>query len=155
MLELTEESLTAMEPFQCQVLPLLRNAGLGLSIDDFGTGYSSLSMIADLTADELKIDRSLISAIHMRPRNQGILRAIESMGTALGLSVVAEGIETMEENLYLMARTTLRIGQGYLFHRPRLLDEILREAPRPAETPAPGPAPAAGAIRENRSWRRR
>ncbi|MGC4250128.1 MAG: EAL domain-containing protein [Sphingobium sp.] len=128
MLELTEESLAATGSFQSQVLPLLRNAGLGLSIDDFGTGYSSLSTIADLTVDELKIDRSLISAIHRRPRNQSILRAIESMGTALGISVIAEGVETMEEQLYLMAQTGLRIGQGYLFHKPQLLDDLLRDA---------------------------
>ena len=127
MLELTEESLAATGPFQSQVLPLLRDAGIGLSIDDFGTGYSSLSTIADLTVDELKIDRSLISAIHTRPRNQSILRAIESMGLALGISVVAEGIETMEEKLYLMAQTGLRIGQGYLFHRPQLLDDLLQD----------------------------
>jgi EAL domain-containing protein (putative c-di-GMP-specific phosphodiesterase class I) len=127
-LELTEESLAATGPFQSQVLPLLRDTGIGLSIDDFGTGYSSLSTLADLTVDELKIDRSLISAIHARPRNQSILRAIGSMGTALGISVVAEGIETAEENLYLMAQTGLRIGQGYLFHKPQLLDELLREA---------------------------
>ena len=131
MLELTEESLAATEPFQSQVLPLLRDAGLGLSIDDFGTGYSSLSMIADLTVDELKIDRSLISAIHTRPRNQSILRAIESMGTALGISVIAEGIEAVEEQLYLMAQTGLRIGQGYLLHKPQLLKDLLC-APSPA-----------------------
>nr|WP_306766369.1 EAL domain-containing protein [Shinella pollutisoli] len=128
MLELTEESLAATGPFQSQVLPLLRDAGLRLSIDDFGTGYSSLSTIADLTVDELKIDRSLISAIHTRPRNQSILRAIESLGMALGISVVAEGIETNEEKLYLMAQSELRIGQGYLFHKPQLLGDLLKEA---------------------------
>jgi EAL domain-containing protein (putative c-di-GMP-specific phosphodiesterase class I) len=135
MLELTEESLAVTGPFQSHVLPLLRDAGIGLSIDDFGTGYSSLATIADLTVDELKIDRSLISSIHNRPRSQSILRAIESMGTALGISVVAEGIETMEENLYLMAQTGLRIGQGYLFHKPQLLTALLQETPA---TPRPG-----------------
>ncbi len=127
MIELTEESLAATGTFQSQILPLLREAGIGLSIDDFGTGYSSLATIADLTVDELKIDQTLISSIHTRPRNQGILRAIESMGSALGFSVVAEGIETMEENLYLMAQTRLQIGQGYLFHRPQLLVDLMRE----------------------------
>jgi len=145
MLELTEESLAATGPFQSQILPLLREAGIGLSIDDFGTGYSSLSTIADLIVDELKIDRSLISAIHTRPRNQSILRAIESMGTALGISVVAEGIETMEENLYLMAETRLRIGQGYFFHKPQLLRDLIAAAP--ASTPAPAPRRIAGAGR--------
>ena len=126
MLELTEETIAATCSFQSHILPLLREGGIGLSIDDFGTGYSSLATIADLTADELKIDKSLITAIHERPRNQSILRAIESMGAALGLSVVAEGIETIEENLYLMAHTRLNIGQGYLFHKPELLTELIR-----------------------------
>lgn len=126
MLELTEETIAATCSFQSHILHLLREGGIGLSIDDFGTGYSSLATIADLTADELKIDKSLITAIHERPRNQSILRAIESMGAALGLSVVAEGIETIEENLYLMAHTRLNIGQGYLFHKPELLTELIR-----------------------------
>lgn len=126
MLELTEETIAATCSFQSHILPLLWEARIGLSIDDFGTGYSSLATIADLTADEIKIDRSLITAIHQRPRNQSILRAIESMSAALGLAVVAEGIETVEENLYLMAHTRLNIGQGYLFHKPELLTELIR-----------------------------
>jgi EAL domain-containing protein (putative c-di-GMP-specific phosphodiesterase class I) len=84
--------------------------------------------------DELKIDRSLISAIHQRPRNQSILRAIKSMGTALGISVIAEGVETVEEQLYLMAQIGLRTGQGYLFHTPQLLDDLLRETPPLSDT---------------------
>jgi len=126
MLELTEETIAATCSFQTHILPLLREAGIGLSIDDFGTGYSSLATLADLTADELKIDRSLITTIHQRPRNQSILRAIESMSAALSLAVVAEGIETVDENLYLLARTRINIGQGYLFHKPELLTELIR-----------------------------
>ncbi|MGB3864347.1 MAG: EAL domain-containing protein [Xanthobacteraceae bacterium] len=125
ILELTEESLAATGPFQTHVLPVLRSAGIAISIDDFGTGYSSLAKLAELTVDELKIDRSLVTAIHQRPRNQSILRAIESLGVALGISVVVEGIETAEENDYLTSRTKLDIGQGYLFHRPQLLGDLL------------------------------
>lgn len=124
MLELTEETIAATYSFQSEILPLLREAGIGLSIDDFGTGYSSLATIADLTADELKIDRSLITAIHERPRSQAVLRAIESMGTALSLSVVAEGIETIDEKLYLTTHAGVTIAQGYLFHKPELLSEL-------------------------------
>lgn len=128
MIELTEETIASTSSFQSYILPLLRGAGIGLSIDDFGTGYSSLATLADLTADELKIDRSLIASIHERPRNQSILRAIESMGAALRLSVVAEGVETAEEKLYLMAHTRLNIGQGYIFHRPELLNDLIRSS---------------------------
>ena len=146
MLELTEESLVAAEAFQAQILPQLRDAGIGISIDDFGTGYSSLAKLADLTVDEFKIDRSLISSIHNRPRNQSILRAIESMGTALGISVVAEGIETVDENLYLMANTRLTIGQGYLFHKPQLLADLLQD--EPGAPPCPVPAVHAAGVRK-------
>lgn len=83
VLELTEESFAAVGPFQTHVLPSLRNAEIAISIDDFGTGYSSLAKLAELTVDELKLDRSLVSSIHERPHNQVILRAVESLASAL------------------------------------------------------------------------
>ena len=125
ILELTEETFVAASLFQSQVLPLLREAGIGVSIDDFGTGYSCLSILADITADELKVDRSLVTAIHQRPRSQGILRAIVSLASTLGLDVVAEGIETPEERAYLLESTSILFGQGYLFSRPRFVDELI------------------------------
>ena len=67
---------------------MLREIGVRVSIDDFGTGYSSLSALADITADEIKVDRSFISSIHERPRSQSILRTIESLSQALGMSIV-------------------------------------------------------------------
>ena len=78
-----EDAFVAKSHFQTEILPLFRNIGVGISIDDFGTGYSSLSALADITADEIKIDRSFITDIHKRPRNQGILRAIESLKVPL------------------------------------------------------------------------
>ncbi|MFT3758917.1 putative bifunctional diguanylate cyclase/phosphodiesterase [Thauera sp.] len=125
ILELTEESFAATGPFQTHVLPALRNVGVAISIDDFGTGYSSLAKLAELTVDELKLDRSLVSSIHQRPRNQIILRAVESLGAALNMSIVAEGIETAEENGYLLEQTSITIGQGFLHHRPQLLVDLL------------------------------
>ena len=139
ILELTEESFAAIGSFQTHVLPMLREAGVSISIDDFGTGYSSLAKLANLTVDELKIDRSLISSIHRRPRNQSILRAIESLGTALNVSVIAEGIETLEEQDYLFHRTNLRLGQGYLFHKPQFIADLIDEnvhARLPKRSPA-------------------
>ncbi|KKC37262.1 diguanylate cyclase [Devosia epidermidihirudinis] len=125
MLELTEESLITASVFQTQTLPMMREAGVGISIDDFGTGYSSLSTLADITADELKIDRSFISSIHLRPRSQSILRAIESLGAALGIYLVAEGVETEEELHFLQDNTAITLGQGYLFHRPEFIDDLV------------------------------
>ena len=148
MLELTEESLLAAGVFQSEILPLLREKGIGISIDDFGTGYSSLSTLADITADELKFDRSFIRAIHQRPRSQSILRAVESLSAALGIDLVAEGIETDLENDYLKNKTRIRVGQGYLFHAPQFIDDIIAEHATLVSVPEPnGEHRATGVLR--------
>src|SRR5258708_20384961 len=123
MLELTEDAFVAKSQFQLHVLPMLREIGAKVSIDDFGTGYSSLSALADITADQLKVDRSFISSIHERPRSQSVLRAIESLGHALGMTIVAEGVETFEELAYLQTSTRIRQAQGYYFSMPFFLEE--------------------------------
>jgi cyclic di-GMP phosphodiesterase Gmr len=124
MVELTEDAFLAKNQFQSEVLPLLRRLGVRVSIDDFGTGYSSLSALADITADEIKIDRSFITGIHNRPRSQNILKAIESLSAALGMTVVAEGIETFEELAYLQAATRIRYAQGFYFSKPLFLGDL-------------------------------
>ena len=124
MIEVTEDAFVAKSHFQDEILPIFRKLGVGVSIDDFGIGYSSLSALADITADEIKIDRSFITDIHKRPRSQGILRAIESLSEALGMTVVAEGIETFEELAYLQAATKIRYAQGFYFSRPIFLEEL-------------------------------
>ncbi len=126
-LELTEDALLAVHRFQRESLPRLRAAGVRISIDDFGTGFSSLSLLADITADEVKIDRSLITAIHERPRSQGILRAIESLASTLGMEMVAEGVETEAELNYLRRHTGITLAQGFHFSPPRFMDVLLRE----------------------------
>lgn len=135
ILELTEQAFVAAGSFQARILPRLREAGIGVSIDDFGTGFSCLSILADITADELKVDRSLVTSIHQRPRSQSILRAIVSLSDALGMDVVAEGVETEEERAYLLESTRIRMGQGYLFSRPRSVDELVGAAPRADAAP--------------------
>jgi diguanylate cyclase (GGDEF)-like protein len=124
MLELTEEAFVSGQRFQDELLPMVREAGMRVSIDDFGVGYSSLATLCDITADELKVDRSFITAIHERQRSQGILRAIESLGNGLGMSIVVEGVETGEELDYLRRGTSIRLAQGFYFARPMLLEEI-------------------------------
>ncbi|HET7863974.1 MAG TPA: EAL domain-containing protein, partial [Burkholderiaceae bacterium] len=136
VVELTEDALVATQQFQHQVLPELRRLGVRVSIDDFGTGYSSLSTLADITADEVKVDRAFITAIHQRVRSQGILKAIESLCSALEVSMVAEGMETAEELAYLRAHTSIRLAQGYYFSKPRFLEAL---------APAAGPGPATAA----------
>jgi diguanylate cyclase (GGDEF)-like protein len=124
MVEVTEDAFANKTHFQTDILPILRQLGVGISIDDFGTGYSSLSALADITADEIKIDRSFITDIHRRPRSQSILRAIESLSEALGMTVVAEGIETFEELAYLQAATKIRYAQGFYFSKPIFLEQL-------------------------------
>jgi diguanylate cyclase (GGDEF)-like protein/PAS domain S-box-containing protein len=124
MLELTEDAFVAKNLFQMQILPMLREIGVRVSIDDFGTGYSSLSVLADITADELKVDRSFIAGIHERPRSQSVLRTIESLGHGLGMTIVAEGVESFEELAYLQAATKIRYAQGYYFSMPFFLDDM-------------------------------
>ena len=134
MIEVTEDAFVTKTRFQSEVLPILRKLGVGISIDDFGIGYSSLSALADITADEIKIDRAFIKDIHHRPRSQGILRAIESLADALGMSVVAEGIETFEELAYLQAATRIRYAQGFYFAHPIFLEELKTGVPASSET---------------------
>ncbi len=148
MLELTEDAFFAKNKFQTEVLPLLRSIGTRVSIDDFGVGYSSLSALADITADEIKVDRSFITDIHKRPRSQGILKAVESLGHALGMSVIAEGIETFEELAYLQAATQIRYAQGYYFARPLFLDQL---AARPQRETAALKGPNFGSNLQARS----
>jgi c-di-GMP phosphodiesterase Gmr len=133
IIELTEDTLVSGGQFQDAILPNLRALGVKVSIDDFGTGYSSLSGLADITADEIKIDRSFITAIHERPRSQSVLRAIESLGHALGMTIVAEGIESFEELAYLQAATRIRYGQGFYFARPFMLEDFSHSKPRVLE----------------------
>jgi diguanylate cyclase (GGDEF)-like protein len=134
MIEVTEDAFVTKTHFQDKILPIFRELGVGISIDDFGIGYSSLSALADITADEIKIDRSFITDIHKRPRSQGILRAIESLSEALGMTVIAEGLESYEELAYLQAATRIRYAQGFYFSRPIFLEELRPAAPRVSET---------------------
>ena len=124
MVEVTEDAFFAGSQFQRQFLPMLREIGTRVSVDDFGTGYSSLATLADVTADEIKIDRSFITDIHQRPRSQSVLKAIEALSDALGMTVIAEGVETFEEVAYLQAATRIRFAQGYYFAKPIFLEEL-------------------------------
>src|SRR6202790_3508017 len=133
MIEGTEDAFVTKTRFQDEILPIFRKLGVGISIDDFGIGYSSLSALADITADEIKIDRSFITDIHKRPRSQGILRAIESLSEALGMTVIAEGLESFEELAYLQAATKIRYAQGFYFANPIFLEELKPAIPLASE----------------------
>jgi diguanylate cyclase (GGDEF)-like protein len=130
-LELTESVLVNHQKEGAEVLHALRAMGLHLSVDDFGTGYSSFSYLKHFPLDTLKIDRSFIREITGEPDAAAITTAIIAMGHALGLKVVAEGVETAAQQA-LLRRQGCDELQGYHFSRPVPADRFaayLAEAP--------------------------
>ncbi len=115
--ELTEGVLMHDVDGTTAILQELKALGVGLAVDDFGTGFSSLSYLHQFPFDILKIDRSFISQITLDPNDSRILDAILGIGKSLELLVVAEGIETLEQKMYLRGHDCAE-GQGYFFSVP-------------------------------------
>ena len=116
-LELTESSIVADPERANRVLSALHDLGCRVAMDDFGTGYSSLAYLQKLPIDILKIDRSFVTNMHENSDSVAIIRAILSLARTLGMSTVAEGIETAEAERTL-ANLGCDTGQGYHFARP-------------------------------------
>ena len=116
-LEITESSIMANARDTAAVLQKLRERGIQVSIDDFGTGYSSLSYLHSLPVDSLKIDRSFVQSMNGNSEAVGLVPLIINMAHTLGMSVVAEGIETAQQLAQLQA-LQCDFGQGYLFSQP-------------------------------------
>lgn len=111
-LELTESSIMADPDRSRAMLQRLSEAGVRLSIDDFGTGYSSLSYLSRLPLDEIKIDRSFVMRMMHDARDASIVQSTIGLGHALGITVVAEGIED-EQTLSVLAKLGCDVAQGY------------------------------------------
>lgn len=122
-LELTESVLVQNIEDVILKMTNLKRLGVSFSVDDFGTGYSSLTYLNRLPLDQLKIDRSFVSDILMNAGSGAIAQTIISLGTAMGFSVIAEGVET-EEQRACLARLGCHSIQGYLVGRPLPLDEF-------------------------------
>ncbi len=117
VLELTETMVMRDVASAIAVLDSLRARGFGLSLDDFGTGHASLSHLKRLPMSELKIDRAFISDVARGGRDGALAAAIITLGSELGLQVVAEGVETQAQSAFLIGRGCV-LQQGYLFSRP-------------------------------------
>jgi diguanylate cyclase (GGDEF)-like protein/PAS domain S-box-containing protein len=126
-LELTESCLTEDPVATQSVLGQLKDLGVKIAVDDFGTGFSSLSYLKHFPVDVLKIDRVFVSGLRHDDGDSAIVAAVISLGEALGLTVVAEGVETSEQadELYAMGCDH---AQGFHFARPMAPDEIVLPA---------------------------
>jgi EAL domain-containing protein (putative c-di-GMP-specific phosphodiesterase class I) len=122
-LELSENILMARLDGAVEMLAKLREFGVGISVDDFGTGYSSLSCLTTLPIDSLKIDRSFVHNLHANSQEAEIVRAIVSLGNALGKSVIAEGIETAAQ-MDQLREIGCELGQGFHLSHPLASERV-------------------------------
>jgi len=138
-LEVTESAMMRDEQIAARTFRALKQIGVGISLDDFGTGFSSLSYLKRFPVDTVKIDRSFICDIPFDPDDAAIVAAILSIARQLGLRVVAEGVETEEQRIFLTERMCTLL-QGFLLSPPLPPDEfgellrtgIARPKPEPA-----------------------
>lgn len=122
-LELTESILISNSAQTSKKLAKLRDSGIKVAIDDFGTGYSSLSYLTNFPFDKLKIDQSFIRDISTDKAAAALATSIISMAHKLGVSVIAEGVET-EAQLQLLEENNCDEIQGFYFGRPVPAEEI-------------------------------
>ncbi|MBD9397488.1 putative bifunctional diguanylate cyclase/phosphodiesterase [Pseudomonas sp. PDM11] len=131
-LEVTETGLMEDITTAAQHLLSLRRSGALIAIDDFGTGYSSLSYLKSLPLDKIKIDKSFVQDLLADEDDATIVRAIIQLGKSLGMQVIAEGVETAEQEAYIIAQGCHE-GQGYYYSRPlpaRELTQYLKQSSR-------------------------
>jgi diguanylate cyclase (GGDEF)-like protein len=127
-LEVTESMVMRNVSRAIKVLDAIQSRGIRLAIDDFGTGYSSMSLMKQFPIDTIKIDRSFVRDLPNDSEDQAIAQAIISMGKALGMTVIAEGVETVEQQTFLRDHACDEM-QGFLFSKPlppRQLADMLR-----------------------------
>ena len=133
-LEITESAIMRYEDLSIRTLGEIKQIGVRLALDDFGTGYSSLSYLKRFPIDALKIDRAFVSDVTTDPDDAAITRAIVAMAKNLGLYVIAEGVETEEQEAFLR-----EIGcdgmQGFRIGPPVTADEAVSAAIAPVLPP--------------------
>lgn len=122
-LEVTETMLMGNPEFANMTLGRLKEIGVKLCIDDFGTGYSSLTYLQAFPIDTLKVDQSFVGKMSREPGNFKIVQAVVALAHSLGLEVVAEGVEEEEQHI-MLSELRCEGGQGYLFSRPILGEDV-------------------------------
>jgi diguanylate cyclase (GGDEF)-like protein len=145
-LEVTESMVMQNVSRAIKVLDAIRSRGIRLAIDDFGTGYSSMSLMKQFPIDTIKIDRSFVRDLPTDSEDQAIAQAIIRMGKALGMTIVAEGVENVEQETFLRDHACDEM-QGFLFSKA-VMPEQLAELLRPAGPTSPPLQPVAGADSE-------
>jgi EAL domain-containing protein (putative c-di-GMP-specific phosphodiesterase class I) len=113
-LEITEGMLLHNTETNTRMLLAIKALGVRISMDDFGTGYSSLGNLRSFPFDKIKIDKSFISDLSKRPDAAAIIRAILTLGRSLGMTTIAEGVETRDQLAYLRAEGCMEV-QGFYF----------------------------------------
>jgi EAL domain-containing protein (putative c-di-GMP-specific phosphodiesterase class I) len=134
-LELTESSILQDAAATISTMDQLKEVGVLLALDDFGTGYSSLSQLKRLPLDNLKLDQSFVRGLPGDVDDLAICTAVIAMGHALGLKVIAEGVETTEQ-LAVLRELGCDVVQGFLFAHPMPADEFYTFAMDHAGNPA-------------------
>ena len=117
VIEITETAITANPTRALRIANELKAMGCSLSLDDFGTGYSSLQQLQSMPFDKLKVDRSFVSSMIERRESRKIVAAVVGLGQSLGLTTVAEGVETQEQ-AEMLHWLGCDLGQGWLYGRP-------------------------------------
>lgn len=137
-LELTESLMADRMEITLEKMDALKQLGVTLSLDDFGTGYSSLAYLKRLPLDQLKIDKGFVADVLTDPSDAAIARAIIELAHSQGLTVIAEGVETVEQHRFLIDRGC-DLFQGFLLSKPmplEALEDFMRAHRAAAETAA-------------------
>jgi len=140
-IEVTETALVADIAEAAKTLHTLKQLGVRIAIDDFGTGYSSLAYLDELPVDTVKIDKSFIARIGATAEGANLIDGVVRLAHRLGLTVVAEGVEGLEQD-QILRDLACDAAQGYLYARPAAPDDATGLPPQPAAPPRRQAAPA-------------
>ena len=119
VIEVTETEIISESDTFYQAIEQIRSRGMRVAIDDFGAGYAGLSLLADFTPDKIKLDRKITTGIHESGHRQAITEAVLEFANSMGIPLVVEGVETIDEWLWLQHAGVQRF-QGFLFAKPKL-----------------------------------